>query len=144
MGDRILIQNNYAVSLIQTERIEDAKALLQSAYDGLNRDAGSDEYHRYFVGNNLAALLALGGDVGSATRIWTEAGQGMDGYYPAVRETLKRRHKFISEALQRAPQMTIEQFDRCLFESHPQQLGPQWKFYGRGFLFTDVQFWAAD
>jgi hypothetical protein len=144
IGDRILIQNNLAVLFAHDGQSNEAKQILVSAREQLGGKADSDSYHRYFIANNLAGLLAISGDIDSSLKIFDAAGSDLHQLFPAVRETLLRRHSMMFEALKAAATVGMVKFDRFLKDHHPPQVGPQWEFYGRGFLFTDIQFWTSD
>jgi len=144
VGDRILIQNNLAVLLARAGESVEPTNILLAARKSLGGKTESDSYHRYFVTNNLAALLALSGNVDSSLELLGEVEGDLHLFYPAVRETLLRRHSMMFEALKAAPAIGIEKFDQFLSDHHPAQVGPQWAFYGRGFLFSDIQFWTSD
>ena len=143
-GDRVLLQNSCAVFLILAGSKGEALELLANTYSEINKSSEPDEYHRYFIGNNLAALHALRGESPIADRILVECANGLDRMYPAVRETLRRRHELIPSALAKAPHFDVDTFDNYLLTAFPTQLGPQWAFYGRGFLLSDIQFWSFD
>jgi hypothetical protein len=143
-GDRLLLQNNYAVLLILSNQPAEALALLNRAYAAILSGEEPDGYHRYFLGNNIAALSTLRGDVHAALKTMAECGAVLDQFYPAIHATMARRHELLLEAMKKASQLTPKAFDNILFERYPQQIGPQWTFYGRGFLLTDIQFWLGD
>lgn len=144
MGDSILMENNYAVLLIRSGARARARELLEHTYVKVIGDGAPDVYHRYFVGNNLAALRALDGDVAAAETLRLEIGRGLEWLYPAVRETLKKRHDLLAPAFADAPNLGPEKFDTYLLDHYTTQVGPQWAFYGRGLLLSDIQFWSAD
>jgi hypothetical protein len=143
-GDRLLLQNNYAVLLILTDRITDAETFLRRGYKAITNGEEPDGYHRYFLGNNIAALLTLKGEISAAEEILRECGSVLNQFYPAIRATMVRRHELLVSAIKDAPQLTPKAFDNILFDQYPQQVGPQWSFYGRGLLLTDIQFWSGD
>jgi hypothetical protein len=143
-GDQMLIHNNLAVLLIHGGELEKAQQILTAVQDQLGEKSDSDAYHRYFVTNNLAGLFALAGEQSKATQMIADAGQDLNRLYPAIRETLMRRHAMMPEALVAAPSVGAEKFDSFLKDHFSPQMGPQWAFYGRGFLLSDIQFWAAD
>lgn len=144
MGDSILMENNYAVLMIRAGARDKAQELLERTYAKVMAVSTPDVYHRYFVGNNLAALRALAGEVASAENLRQEIGRGLEWLYPAVRETLRKRHELLSPAFADAPHLDPVKFDSYLVDHYASQVGPQWAFYGRGFLFSDIQFWSAD
>jgi hypothetical protein len=144
IGDQILINNNVAVLLIHGGELAHAQQILVDAQRQLAEIADSDAYHHYFVTNNLAGLIALAGNSNQATQMLEDAGQNLNRLYPAIRETLKQRHIMMPEAYKKAQGIGTEKFDSFLKDLYGPQIGPQWKFYGRGFLLSDIQFWASD
>jgi hypothetical protein len=143
-GDRILLQNNCAVLLIHAGRVQEARAILDVNYASVVKSKEPDGYHRYFVGTNLAALLALDGEIQRALNLIDECAASISQFYPAIHATIIRRHQLFDEAIKEAPTLTPEEFDNFLLQRYGMQVGPQWAFYGRGFLLTDIQFWSAD
>jgi len=144
LGDRMLIRNNLAVLLIHGGELTRAQEILSAAYDQLGDRTESDGYHGYLIANNLAGLLALAGDIGRATQVLEDAGANLQTILPSVRGALARRHTLMPEALAAASKITAAQFDRFFADNHAPQVGPQWAFFGRGFLFSDIQFWALE
>jgi hypothetical protein len=144
MGDSILIQNNYAVLLIHAGRHKEAEDLLEHTYTKIIAGDESDAYHRYFIGSNLAALRALDGNITAAEHLRQESARGLDRLYPAIRQTLQKRHELLAPAFSEASKLGSADFDKYLITRHPRQLGKHWDFYGRGFLFSDIQFWSAE
>ncbi len=144
IGDRLLIENNLAVLLALAGRADDAGNILEGAMKRLGEKAESDGFHRYFVANNLAGVLALRGEIDRALQIFEAGRDDLPRFYPAIRETLVRRHALMLEALRAASGLSAEKYDSFLRDRHPPQLGPHWEFYGRGFLLTDIQFWTSD
>jgi hypothetical protein len=143
-GDRLLLQNNYSVLLILANQIADAETLLGRGYKAITSGKEPDGYHRYFLGNNIAALLALKGEISAAEELMQECGIVLNQFYPAIRGTMMRRHELFTAAIKDMTQLTPKAFDNLLFDRYPAQIGPQWAFYGRGFLVTDIQFWSGD
>lgn len=143
-GDRLLLQNNSAVLAIRSGRITEGRRILEAALEAVANGSEPDGYHRYFLTNNLAGLLALDGDVPAALQLIDTCATLLDQFYPAIRVTMARRQQLIPEAINEAPRLTASEFDAFLIERYGMQIGPQWAFYGRGFLLTDIQFWSAD
>jgi len=144
VGDDLLIQNNLAVFLIQNSQLDAAKHILNLAQAELGDRGDSDGYHRYFINNNIARILALEGKMEAAKKLLDAVGKDLDDLYPAIQQTLKRRHRMMHEVIASAPTLTTAAFDSYLGDHYEQQVGPQWKFYGRTFLFSDIQFWASE
>ena len=143
-GDHVLMENNHAVFLVHADRRAEAASALSNVYKRITSDGEPDPYHRYFVGNNLAGLLAVGGKLPEARELFLECEPLLHSFYPAIQQTMRRRHELIRPALQDAAELGVTGFDQFLRDRHQDQLGPQWVFYGRGFLLTDIQFWGQD
>jgi hypothetical protein len=141
-GDHILMKNNYSVFLIHAGRAEEAYTLLAKTYAEITASGNPDSYHYYFIGNNLAALHALNGKAEIASKIREEIGTRLSYFYPAINQTLRKRHELIAPAFGNGSEFDVQEFDEYLLKKFPAQVGPQWRFYGRGFLFTDIQFWS--
>lgn len=144
LGDRILIKNNHAVLLILGGNIIDAKKIFSDAYSKLAANTQVDGYHRYFVANNLAALTAMENNVSDALNIMHEASNCLSAMLPSIRETLIRRHNLILNKLPDAYKLTATTYDCLLSKENLPQVGPQWAFFGRGFLLSDIQFWGLE
>lgn len=143
-GDGLLIANNYAVLLAHAGQVDDAKRRLQDCYRQLSVDSPCDPYHKYFIGNNLAALTALTDDNVLARQIYDECLPLVEGLYPTIRETIRERHRLFGAVLRDAQTHGIETLDRVLLGPSQARFGKHWEFYGRGFLLSDIQFWSVD
>lgn len=144
LGDRLLVRNNHAVLLIHAGHIAEGRAILDTIWSELRAAPTADAYHRYLVANNLAGLLATEGSTSEAMALLNEAAKGLDRFTPGLRGVFVRRHALIGEALTAASTLSTTEYDAFLRKHHSPQVGPQWAFYGRGFLFSDIQFWAAE
>jgi len=143
-GDHVLLQSNHGVFLSLAERSLEARNLFQKLHEELISDTEPDEYHCYFVGNNLAALLALAGETQKASELLAKHSQLLDRFYPGLRGTLLKRHPLLVDSLSAAPGLSAGDFDKYVLRHHTSQVGPQWQFYGHVFLLSDIQFWSAD
>lgn len=143
-GDRILLQNNCAVLSIHAGELSEARATLQLSRRSLIESEEPDQYHAYFVNNNLAGLLALSGEIEQAQQMMDVCKSAAKCFYPAISATIMRRQELIGEAINEAPNLSVQEFDTYLIRKYGMQVGPQWSFYGRGFLLTDIQYWSAD
>jgi hypothetical protein len=143
-GDTFLLRNNYAVFLIHSGDQEQALRILEDLYKEIKTADEPDTYHLYFIGNNLAALHAIAGNIEKATHLRLEYECGLNQFYPAIYQTIQKRHELLMPAFAQGMNLGIEGFDKYLQNNYAQQIGPQWLFYRRGFLFSDIQFWSAD
>ncbi len=142
-SDHVLIENNFASYLARAGRVDEARVIFQRLYTELQSGGEPDEYHVYFIGNNLTTLAAAAGNLTEARRLHGEIGAGLAEFYPAIRTVLQRRHTLIGEALTAASHSDGLDLEAFLSRQAP-QVGPEWRFYGRGILFSDIQFWSAD
>jgi hypothetical protein len=143
-GDRILLQNNCAILSIHAGQLSEARATLQRSRLSLLESDEPDQYHEYFVNNNLAGLLALTGDIEQAQQLMDLCKEAAKSFYPAISATIMRRQELIGEAINEAANLSVQEFDTYLIRKYGMQVGPQWSFYGRGFLLSDIQYWSAD
>lgn len=143
-GDSFLLQNNLAVLLILSGDSKKAKKTLDSAHNSLMKNKDSDIYHQYFICSNLGTLMMLDGDLTEARSIIESCNQKVDQFYPAIKETIIYRQELLMEIIADPPKIDPVAFDNFLIERYGMQIGPKWKFYGRGFLLTDIQFWTMD
>ena len=144
LGDRLLVRNNRAVLLIHAGDIAQGRSILEAIWSELRAAATADAYHRYLVANNLGGLLATEGNSSEAIAMLSDAAAGLNRFTPGLRGVFLRRHALMAEALAAAPTLSAMEYDAFLHKHHSPQVGPQWAFYGRGFLFSDIQFWAAE
>lgn len=143
-GDSFLLQNNLSVLLILSGKSKKARKILDSTYASLMKNKNPDVYHQYFVCTNLGALMLLDGDIADALSIIESCDEKIDQFYPAIRGTITRRQEFLKEIITAPPKIKPAEFDNYLIKRYGMEVGPQWAFYGRGFLLTDIQFWTMD
>jgi len=143
-GDSILLQNNLAVLLILSGKSEKARKILDSAYASMMKNENPDIYHQYFVCSNLGTLMLLDGNIAEASNIIESCNEKIDQFYPAVKATINYRQQLLKEVIAQPPKIKPTEFDNFLIQRYGMQVGPQWAFYGRGFLLTDIQFWTID
>ncbi|MHB1262167.1 MAG: hypothetical protein ACYC2H_10695, partial [Thermoplasmatota archaeon] len=143
-GDRILMENNLAVYLLHAGLVEEAERVLESAHHALASDPVSDAYHQYLLANNRAGIMQATGRGHKAAAVFDAAQPLLERLYPAAQQVLKARHKLLKPAFDAADVSSMKDVESYLNRRHDEQVGPEWRFYGRGFLFSDIQFWTRD
>jgi len=137
-ADEILIRNNYAIVMIHNNQIREGLALLEEVY-GTTKSRELDIYYSYVSGVNLASAYYIIGQEEKSRTLWGE----LLNLLPNVpdREYLAKRHKLLQESLGKI-EKNWKTWDSYLLEQFPNTLGKAWSFYGRGFLFSDIQLWS--
>jgi hypothetical protein len=135
-GEIAILANNMAAAKARSgelnEALEDLEAVARGARGEYN------EYYMYFINSNLTGLrFLLSGGSGWADE-WDKIAP------PKIPEGdrifLLRRHELQREAFYRRQTSYLE-WDSYISTHYRAELGPTWSFYGRGFLFSDLQFW---
>jgi tetratricopeptide (TPR) repeat protein len=138
-ADHILLCVNYANLAMLAEKTQEALDVLDRVRP-LPVDSLHDEYYVYYANHAYAAALLLSGQRSSAERLWLSLDHLLERQPPGVREFLSLRHQLLSGAV-RDPMVTSPQdWDSYLWRV-PEQRGRPWRFFKRGFLFTDIQIW---
>jgi hypothetical protein len=137
IGEIILLANNCAV-------VKALAGRLYEASDDLGQMLGicrNDAYCSYFLASNFVSTkFLLNGDCDLGKKEWDELYESIPEV--ADKRFLVKRHQLQREAFDVVPVSDYLSWDNFLRERYPDQLGPVWKFYGRGFIFSDIQFWS--
>jgi hypothetical protein len=99
---------------------------------------------QYLIGANRCAARFLADtseDVGSE---WQTLSRLLDEVAYTTVPYLERRHELLSTVFASREQMTPIEFDRYLPTHHPDEFGPLWDNYGRGFRMPEVEFWREN
>ena len=70
--------------------------------------------------------------------------RNIDQFYPAIRATIEYRQELLRKIVSKPPNLSAIDYDNFIIQKYGMQIGPQWAFYGRGFLLSDIQFWTMD
>ncbi|MFA5862144.1 MAG: hypothetical protein WDA16_10665 [Candidatus Thermoplasmatota archaeon] len=141
-GDMILMRVNLAVFAILAGELASAEHML---FD-LEREtahATTDSYHRYFVTANRASLAHVLGKQSESQLASDEARRCIGDIYPPIRRVLAARQDTLDAAFANPATISVSELNASV-RSIPPQVGPEWNFFGRAFLFSDIQFWSAD
>ena len=138
VADNLLVKNNYFVTMIEAGELSFAIQGLETLLLSI-KDKQIDNYYRYFIESNLILAKYVQGEVEQACNLWPK----LQNVIPNIpdRTFLNHRHKIIGEILGVAETGNVRVFDDYISQKYPSELGRQWKFYGRGFLLSDIQLW---
>lgn len=100
-----------------------------------------DDYYLFYVYANLAAVLYLQGRRTEAVSLLRENCSKPPLLFKATEKTyLEERSKKWISAMESVDIKDPKAFDTYLLDRHPPTT--QWAFIGRGFLYSDIQFWS--
>jgi hypothetical protein len=142
VADRHLILNNYAVVMALADRLQNAIELCSEIRDELRVQEKDDSYYRYFVESNLAGLMHLTGRSVEAVQTWNKLGEQIPPIPSDDRAYLLQRHRLQGDAFDEVPAGDVAGWQGYLLRKHPVMLGDGWRFFGRGLLLSDIQFWS--
>lgn len=100
-----------------------------------------DDYYLFYIYANLAAVLYLQGRHTEAVSLLRENCSKSPLLFKATEKMyLEERSKQWISAMESVDIKDPKAFDMYLLDRHPQKT--QWAFIGRGFLYSDIQFWS--
>lgn len=139
-ADKLLIENNIAVTYCLSNQLKIANSVLKKAYETIQKKQELDNYYCYYVISNFACVSYLLGDKDKACSLWAS----LIDKIPKIPEInyLVRRHELIADSF-----LSLEIRDPVIWQEHllksnPFELGKSWSFFGKGFLYSDLQFWS--
>lgn len=139
-ADKLLIKNNIAVTYCLCNQLEIASSMLEQIYETILKKQELDNYYYYYLISNFACVRFLLGDKDKALSLWTT----LIDKIPKIPEIdyLIRRHDLIADSF-----LSLEVNDPLIWQEHllksnPYELGKSWGFFGKGFLYSDLQFWS--
>jgi hypothetical protein len=142
VADRHLILNNLVVVTALAGQLDEAMLLCTNLEGELVERQKDDSYYQYFVRSNLAGLLHLVGKTAKAKKLW----QTLETQVPEIaredRPYLLQRQKLQADAFKEVSEGDFVGWQNYLQRKHPRVLGDGWRFFGRGFLMSDIQFWS--
>jgi hypothetical protein len=136
-----LIRSNCAVVMALAGNSAGALEELSCVSAELDRDGIEDEFYLYFIRSNLAGILHVNGKTEEGWDLWCR----LDDRVPHIPDS-DRHYLLARQKLQLAAFDVVKPGDPIAWNTYLQRqfsehLGPGWKFYGRGLLFTDTQIW---
>ncbi|WP_059048926.1 hypothetical protein [Paenibacillus senegalimassiliensis] len=139
-ADLILIQNNLVALYALSNDFEQAYEISESLYRDICNNTEIDSYYRYFVVNNFAMICYLKGETTKATNIFETIIDVIplenDRIYFTVRS--KHIHKLLCNK-----EITLSSdWNSTMVSKYPNEVGQAWDFWGKLFLFSELQTWS--
>jgi len=101
----------------------------------------NDDYYLYYVHANLSAVYYLQGHTHTAVSLLEKECMSPPNLLKETEKAyLKERTIKWAELMKTQKIADPMEFDSCLLLQHPPE--SQWSFTGRGFLYSDIQFWS--
>ena len=142
-NDTTLLKSNLAWLHALTGDYKTAAQYLEPVFHSLTELDEVDGYYPYFIGNNLAGAIYMLGDRERSAEIWHQ----LDGYVTEIAGPIApyiaRRHE-LQSILFSAPETPHQNWALYLNQTHNTQVGPGWRFYGNGFLASELEFWSDE
>jgi tetratricopeptide (TPR) repeat protein len=141
-NDAPLLASNVAYYLARLNRHGDGIKILDPIFKELMNRPQFDSYYTYFIGNNLAGCLFMSGQPQEAQSIWNSVTPFVSDFVGQMTPYMKRRHELQTTIFSAAEDKA--DWDVFIETAAPPQVGPGWKFYGRGFLAAELEFWSDE
>jgi len=98
----------------------------------------------YLIRSNRALARYVAGETTTAQSEWTELASAVERTVYPSRPIYVRRHQLLAELIGDAQQMTAAEVDTALLKRYPDEFGPLWDSYGRGFTLPAIEFWREN
>lgn len=135
----IIFQLNCAIYMALAGEIDQAEENLRTL-EKVSLEL-CDDYYLFYVYANLAAVLYLQGRRTEAVSLLQENCSKPPQLFKATEKTyLEERSRQWISAMESVEIKDPKTFDTYLLDRHPSKT--QWAFIGRGFLYSDIQFWS--
>jgi len=140
IADEVLLKNNIAVTYILNGKVTDGENKLMEIIELLRQHTRIDNYYEYLPRVNLATVMFINGNAELARKGLEE----LEVKIPDIpdRAFLLRRHQLLYELFGKLTKITWQEWYECISRLYPHELGRSWRFFSKGFLFTDMQFWS--
>ena len=134
-----IVQLNFSIYKALTGNISEAAHILQRL---VHRSIEiKDDYYEFYAYANLASVQFLQGNREEAIEILKNKCMFAPSLCkPTEKQYIEERTTQWISAMQSMDLKTPNDFDNYLLDKHP--ANTQWSFIGRGFLYSDIQFWA--
>lgn len=139
-ADYILLLNNYSILHLLNNNLSAAENALNEAINFIKSESCIDSYYEYYIGINNVILKYLSHNVEEALVNW----ENLNNKIPNIPDLafLIRRHQLIGGVLNNREKINSKEWLNILINEHPHELGRPWSFFGKGYLFSDLQFWS--
>lgn len=117
--------------------------LLNKAINILEERKNEDNYYEYFLKINFITLNYFLGHKKNLKKKLNDLFNKIPCLPDSDKELLLYRHKAIEKTLLSAEIKSPDDYwDNFLMKKDTMGLGKAWRFWGRGFLLSDLQFWS--
>lgn len=145
-GDPFYVQNALAVYLTLAGSEAEAIGIFDQLEAELTRRARAPEPSMmYLIRANRCAARFVAGEV---SHVVLEEWRALADVVMRVPYTfgsiLVRRHELLSELIASGRQVSAPEFDKYPVVRSPDEFGPLWKNFGRGFRLPEVEFWREN
>ncbi len=143
--DTTLLKNNEAVLMTIDGRPTEALAILEEMAAVVSISPDYDAYYTYFIFNNIAGVRYALGNVQDARQAWARATEALSRIEMPIRPYLDCRHAAQAMCLDQGAPGTVTDWEDYISRSgRISEVGPGWQHFGRGYLLSDLQYWAED
>jgi hypothetical protein len=139
--DNILIRMNYAIFVAMNGEIELSQKYLIDLLNYLKKNSNIENYYYYCIYSNLMVVQFQLGNKDEAESIYNK----IEEFIPNIGDPIfyRKRHVLLGKLFK---QNTLATGDKWLdvlnIETQLIEQDSRWNFYGKGYLFSDVQFWS--
>jgi tetratricopeptide (TPR) repeat protein len=141
-NDSPLLGSNVAYYLARQGRYSEVVELVEPIFNDLLNRPSFDSYYTYFVGNNLCGSLFMSGKVSNGEHVWNAITPFVRDFVGPIRPYITKRHEMQGQIF--LPDSNSRDWDNFVGAAAGPQVGPGWKFYGRGFLAAELEFWSDE
>lgn len=137
-SSKMLFQNNLGVFYIYCGQIEKARKIFKELYLYIKYNSEIDDYYSYFIKNNYYLIeYIVTGTLDTKKFI-----KNLNELNPldTCMKYFKARNQYMSERLEE--NFKIDLSNELWNEFEETLVGKAWKFWGRWFLLSDIQFWS--
>lgn len=139
-ADYILLLNNQAILHALNNDLTYAEKIINVAVNFIESESCIDSYYEYYIGINKVIMFYFLDKVSLALREW----EYLDKKIPNIPDIafLLKRHQLIGNYLKNTKKINTTEWFNALILENPFELGKAWNFFGKGYLFSDLQFWS--
>ena len=96
----------------------------------------------YLLQANRAAIdYVTGADPGDCLERWNTLDSLLAAMPYMITPMLRRRHELLGRLMARGQRVTPGEFDEHAVRAAPDEYGPMWDNFGRGFRLPEIEFW---
>ncbi len=143
-SDNHLLKSSLACYSALSGDLETALAISGDSWEQITSSGGYSSYTTMIVGSNHSALLHLSGQKKEAVNLHSSLEATVNEISFKGYEAAKRRYELVAGAFSDVEEGDTVGWESYLLQTHGQQIGLDWNFYGHGFLLSDLQYWLED